>query len=67
MFQVENRIITCKLAISERPARRHTILAGGFASASHRSINESLPSSKSICGAPSKRIVGASIDKFKVD
>lgn len=51
---------TCKLAISDRPARFQTILAGGFASASHRNTNESLPSSRSICGAPSNRIVGAS-------
>lgn len=56
-------LLTCKLAISERPARFHTILAGGFASASQRSTNESFPSSRSICGAPSKRIVGASIYK----
>lgn len=55
--------LTCKLAISERPARFHTMLAGGFASASQRNINESLPSSKSICGAPSNRMVGASINK----
>jgi hypothetical protein len=51
---------SCKLAISDRPARRHTMLAGGLASASHRKTNESLPSSRSIWGAPSKRIVGAS-------
>uniref|UniRef100_A0A8W7PN49 Uncharacterized protein n=1 Tax=Anopheles coluzzii TaxID=1518534 RepID=A0A8W7PN49_ANOCL len=46
---------SCRLAISDRPALRHTILAGGFASATHRRINESLPSSRSICGAPSIR------------
>lgn len=56
--------LTCRLAISDRPARRHTMLAGGFASASHRNTNESFPSSKSICGVPSNRIVGASETVF---
>lgn len=51
---------TSKLAISTRPERRHTILAGGFASDSQRNTSESLPSSRSICGAPSSRVVGAS-------
>jgi len=50
-----------KLAISDLPALLHTILAGGFASASHLSIRLSFPSSKSICGAPSNFIVGASV------
>lgn len=53
--------LTCKLAISERPERFQMMLAGGFASASQRSTNESLPSSRSICGAPSIRMVGASV------
>lgn len=53
-------LLTCKLAISERPARFHIMLAGGFASASHRNTTESLPSSRSICGTPSNRMVGAS-------
>lgn len=57
--------LTCRLAISERPARFHTTLAGGLASASHRSTNESLPSSRSICGAPSSRMVGASVHVIK--
>lgn len=39
------------------------MLAGGFASASQRSTSESLPSSKSICGVPSNRIVGGSAKK----
>lgn len=56
-----DNIFTCKLAISERPARLQTILAGGFASASHLSTRESLPSSKSIWGDPSNLIVGKSI------
>lgn len=55
-----NIVLTCKLAISDRPERFHTILAGGFASASQRNTNESLPSSRSICGAPSNRTVGGS-------
>lgn len=49
-----------KLAISDRPALRHTIDAGGLASASHLNAKLSFPSSKSICGAPSNLIVGAS-------
>ncbi|XP_037929418.1 uncharacterized protein LOC119663892, partial [Teleopsis dalmanni] len=53
--------VSCKLAISERPARRHTMLAGGLASATQRSISASLSSSRSISGEPIKRIVGASI------
>lgn len=60
----KNKIITCKLAISDRPARRHTMLAGGFASASQRNTSESFPSSKSICGVPINRIVGASANIF---
>lgn len=52
--------LTWRLAISDRPARFHTMLAGGLASASHRKTSESLPSSISICGAPRTRIVGAS-------
>jgi len=52
--------LTCKLAISERPARRQTMLAGGFASATQRKINASLSSSKSISGEPISLIVGAS-------
>lgn len=63
--KIINILLTCKLAISDRPARFHTILAGGFASASHRSTNESLPSSTSICGAPSNRIVGGSTGKME--
>ena len=56
-----NIVLTCKLAISDRPARFHTMDAGGLASASQRKTNESLPSSRSICGAPSNRTVGGSI------
>lgn len=52
--------LTCKLAISERPARRQTILAGGLASATQRRISASLSSSKSISGEPIRRMVGAS-------
>lgn len=60
MNLIEMSIFTCKLAISERPARRHTMLAGGFASAIQRSTNESLPSSRSMCGVPIICIDGAS-------
>lgn len=62
MVMVVVVVLTCKLAISDRPALFHTIEAGGFASASHRNTSESLPSSRSICGAPCNRIVGGSID-----
>lgn len=55
-----------RLAISERPALRHTMLAGGLASASHRSTSESFPSSRSICGEPSSLMVGASVGERKV-
>lgn len=58
-------IITCKLAISERPARRQTMLAGGFASAMQRSTNESLPSSRSMCGVPIICMDGASETKIE--
>lgn len=57
-------VLTCKLAISDRPARFQTMLAGGFASASQRNTNESLPSSRSICGAPSNRTVGGSTNEM---
>lgn len=57
------RAQTCRLAISKRPARCHTMLAGGLASASQRSTSDSLPSSRSICGAPRRRMVGASVAK----
>jgi len=53
-------LLTCKLAISERPARRQTMLAGGLASATQRSTSASLSSSKSISGEPIRRMVGAS-------
>lgn len=58
--------LTCKLAISERPARRHTILAGGLASATQRRISASLSSSKSISGEPIRRMVGASATRWKL-
>lgn len=61
---------TCKLAISERPARLQTTLAVGLASATQRNTKASLSSSRSISGDPIRRIVGASVGykyKYKID
>lgn len=52
--------VSCRLAISDLPALRHTMLAGGFASEIHLSVSESFSSSKSTDGAPMSLIVGAS-------
>nr|ADM33457.1 RT09817p [Drosophila melanogaster] len=54
-----NCSVSCKLAISERPARRQTMLAGGLASATQRRTRASLSSSKSISGEPIRRMLGA--------
>lgn len=56
--------VSCRPTTSDLPTLRHTMPARGFASASHRNVRKSLPSSKSTWGAPSKRMTGGSVGRI---